>query len=189
MSSLIPSSLVAYTNYRLSSPPVHFNQADFRRSAPSAIAAGWMPAPSPPLIHLDLDVHQFPEGTGFRVTDNLIGLFQDHGYVIFTVDPGDWLVTLRCRDLSAPYVDPYAISLTQGGEFLFGLHLLNETLVVITSTNLAPDNKSVLYSYPCTEVNSITLSGPTIAETDILAIYDYTVLVATFPDPPPNFTL
>jgi hypothetical protein len=148
-----------------------------------------MAAPSPPAIALDLLITNFPEGSGFRDTDDLIGFFVDYGYVIFIVSDGDWQIDLTARTLDADYTDSYPIPMLTPGEFLFGIRVVNEVLFVTIATNLNTDPPQVYYSYPCTQVNTLHLSGPTHPDSDILACDDYIVLTATFPDPPPNFTL
>jgi hypothetical protein len=161
---------------------VHFNLSDFRRFAPSAIAAGWMPAPSPPTIALDLDDHHFPEGSGFQSTDDLIGLYQEHGFVAFTVGAGDWRFELGCRSLDVDYIDVYPIPMPDPGEFLFGFHLVAETLMVIWAPNLAED-PNIFYTYPCTAVRYVHLFGPN-APDSVLIIR---LWVLHFPIPQTSF--
>jgi hypothetical protein len=106
----MPSSVVAYRNHRLSDPPVHFNESNFRRFAPSAIAAGWLAEPVPPALVLNLGSITFSEGSGFPAPDGIIHLFQNNGFMVFVCHSGEWFRYLTVRGTET-FPDVYSITI------------------------------------------------------------------------------
>jgi hypothetical protein len=188
ISGRIPSSVVAYANHRLSDPPVHFNESDFRRFAPSAIANGWLPSPCPPVINLDLGDRFYSETTGLRANDDLIAFFQEHGFVVFRVNSREWSLHATVRSETEVYDDVYPVTIQEDGSVLFGLHVEADTMMLIVSSTEA-EAPSVFYTYPCLEVPSLTLSGSLCPDSRYLDCGGYAFLLVSYLEFPSNFTL
>jgi hypothetical protein len=188
MSTRLSSSLVPYSNHRLSDPPVHLNESDFRRFVPSAIANGWMPAPRPREISLDLGDRPYPPGSpGLSATDDLVPLFRDHAFGVFRVSSGEWSLTFSAVGSSGEYDDSYSLILDDEGSVLFGLQVDPDTLFVICSSSES-GQPSVYYTYPCYSVRSIHLFGPLRRGSPYLDCGGYAFLPASYPEVPLHFT-
>jgi hypothetical protein len=96
MSSHFPSVPVGYYDYRVSSAPIHCNLSDYRQFAPQAVAAGWLPGPTPKSLGLvvtdvPFDLDSSSNTQGFHLGQSLLFFFGDHmDQVNFYAAAGDY---------------------------------------------------------------------------------------------------
>jgi hypothetical protein len=192
MSSRFPSVPGAYYDYRLSAAPIHCNLSDYRRFAPQAIDAGWLPGPTLKSLGLvvtdvafDLDS---PSNTqGFHPGQSLLFFFGDHmDQVHFQAAAGDYSFKFTLRNLLGEQSSlPIAVHLESRGSFTLCFAIMSNVFSYCVQTNETQTPNIGLLSNSRAVEDLLLVQGPLHPDSDFVDIsgYSYMSVVALPIDP------